>query len=670
MAFSSPFKLVAGMICGVSLLLIAENDLARAEKFPKVEREPVLADQKAHDTEWRTRIAASKSRVFFTDAEWPQVIAEVAKIDPQHPFRKYVDDALKKVLEKPVPTYYTPEEKVARKEAPSLYSAMEELWQRQVGEDLITLSLAVKLNLANDATLAACRTRMKELAMAACSWPTWGRGYRPMPDNADLSCGHLSLGLSYAYNLHGATVFTETERAMIRKAMREKVAGTLSGLYGAAYWATGYQDNHLQVDVAGLGVAGTVFYDEIPEAPEWMAAARLAHVNIARFSQTDGSSDEGIPYWSYARWATVHYIEGTRPVTRADSMYQDPFLKNAISWRLYSSTCGFAGTLPWGDAPPRDYYGPHFLLLQVGAACNDPTGLWLTEHLPFRPQGGSDGPLITLLFGRKAFAVKEKTPGEFVPGLDAHFPVNDGVTTSSGWSADDFIVALKSGFTNRNHSHLDAGALALAFGSKWSLRAPGYGKGSSQKGYWDSSKLRWTYFSNATESHTTFLVNGKNQRHDPKARGTVDEFLSAPRWAWASVDLTSACYDVAPSGGARRSLLHRRGEYALVLDSVNAADAAQPVKVEWLAHVIADPMPIKAESGFASNTLRIPGGGEAKNRELLITPLDAAQSFTRREPTAEHVDLPKESIRTYALSTTGAKVRFAVLLVPLPLASG
>ena len=174
-------------------------------------------------------------------------------------------------------------------------------------------------------------------------------------------------------------------------------------------------------------------------------------------------------------------------------------------------------------------------------------------------------------------------PGNPPRELDARLVANDMVTTRSGWGAEDYLLSIKAGHTNRNHSHLDAGALALAFGDEWVLVAPGYGKGGGEGAFWDRSKSgrRWNFFSNASESHATLLINGKNQRADENARATVTEFFSTPEWNVTTVDLTEAYRDVSQ---VERQVVHRRGEYILVFDSVTAP---QPVSVEWLAQFFA-----------------------------------------------------------------------------------
>jgi len=228
---------------------------------------------------------------------------------------------------------------------------------------------------------------------------------------------------------------------------------------------------------------------------------------------------------------------------------------------------------------------------------------------------------------------------------DYHSWETDWATTRSGWGSGDYLLAIKSGFTNRNHCHLDAGALAFAFGNEWLLTAPGYGKGRGSQEFWNFGGPRWTFFANATESHCTLLVNGQNQRFDSEARGIIDAFLSTPLWCWTGIDLTQAYHDVH---SVRREILHRRGDYILVFDAV-ATKA--PATVEWLAQLPAEP---KQEG----NAL----GVEADSGQLRLEMLSPAGAFAQRQPTSLHVDRP--NIHTYAVKQSGDTAQFVALLRP------
>lgn len=605
-----------------------------------IKREEVLSSLATQRSDWDAKIHSRSPRLFFSAQEWPQVQKGILSLTPK---RKALADAffsrMDSLLDKPLPTYLPPEKRFGQPGYPeNLFVANEELWQRDVGSDIFALALAARLR-----PEAPYRAKMHDLVMTAIGYDTWGRSNNPrMGNNSDLVMGHLARGIATAYDWHRDT-FTEEERQQIRTVIAERLPCLLQGLYGRAFWAQGFEENHNQVSVLALATCGLVFYDEIPEAPEWLAAARLNYQAVGRHMPADGSSVEGVSYWNYGLSYILQYIEATRAVLDSADLYQLPFLKNAASYRLMAATSDLVGNLPWGDCVFRGWSTPHGLIYRLASEYNDPTAAWFADHLP-PPRGTSDDFALNLLWAHNA--PLGTTPPKT---LDARLFANDLVSSRSGWNATDYLLSIKGGFTNRNHSHLDAGALALAFGDEWLLIAPGYGSGSGQRDFWSSSGPRWTFFSNATESHSTLLINGKNQRFDRGARATITQFFSTPDWNWNSFDLTRAYADVQ---AVTRSILHRRGRYILVFDSVNAD---QPVTAEWLAQLRHQP------SAEENNTLLSVG----KNGRLRLRMLTPAVPFTPRQPTSPKVDVKLPTHHTYAVSTTGPAIRFLALLQPV-----
>ncbi|WP_052362026.1 heparinase II/III domain-containing protein [Geminisphaera colitermitum] len=605
--------------------------------------------------EWRARISAtttpapatgianaSHPRIYFTpDTAWQKNL-RARRAAAQGREKELFDAVLehaRAIAAKPPVAYRPPEAWVTPKNA--LKSAEAELWQRPIGDNLVVSALALALE--DD---PAIRRNIRDVVLTACAYPSWGLRSRGM----HLAAAHLSRGIAIATDWHPG-IWTDAEQAVIRKTIRHHVNDIADGLHGGVFWALSYHNNHNHVSAAALGLCGLAFLDEIPEAARWLAAAQINFDRVIPANNADGSTPEGFSYWAYSLNLITQYIEGTRRITGSDTLYRHPFLRNAIAYRLHGSTPGFGGPLPWGavggTAPAPAIL--HALARQYRST----EGQFLARQFPCRTDDG-----ITSNIAWQSLWFDPTLPATPPVILDYHATVSDIVTTRTGWTKNDYLLSIKSGVNNRNHGHLDAGALALAFGDEWLLTAPRYGQGKRDNtgGYWDrTTGRRWTYFSTTTEAHSTLLIDGKNQRSDSAARGTIDSFITTPAWCWTSVDLTQAYQDI---DYARRGVLHRRGDYILVFDNVHAS---RPLIVEWLAQLL--PKRITPPSPPSATTDRLHVGNKTGSLEIRAL-YPARLAFAPRAPTAPNHDLPGGRLETYALKSEGNNIRYVTALLP------
>ncbi len=610
---------------------------------PFVIREAAMQRVQSEESRWRANLPRQSGapRLFFNAEEWRALAVRAAS--PAE--TRFFDEVLAQAEEtKPAPAYRSPENSTTKRPIP--IQAQEELWQRPVGDNLVLLALAAVLRPDN----TKIRQTLRESVLTVCSYPQWGKRNR----NSDLACAHIARGMAIAYDWV-PDLWSEQDRALIHETIRVRMGVMLAGLYGKAYWARGYSENHNHVDIAALGLCGLAFLDKIPAAAEWLAAAQINFETVMRFTRADGSSPEGVPYWSYGLSFILQYIEGVRRILpEAGALYEAAYLRNATAFRLASSTSGFGGLMQWGDAINRDFYGPQHLLYRLASVYRDEGAQYMAKHVTIEPRGGKDVFVWQALWYDPA--IKAAPPHE----LDHHMTDGDIVGTRSGWTEGDYLLAIKSGFTRRNHSHLDAGALALAFGNEWLVTTSGYGRGGGQKEFWQGVGPRWTFQSNATESHTTLLINGCNQKFDTGVRGTIRNFFSNADWCWTDIDLTSVYNDVQ---SVRRRVLHRRGDYILVFDNVNGVTVPAGAKadakplVEWLLqtsmagelqkddhHVVR----VSGQTGGLDVRLLVPGN-------VLFAPY---------QPRSKHLDVAPDRLKSWTAQKTGADVEFVTLLEP------
>ncbi|MDP0495818.1 MAG: heparinase II/III family protein [Verrucomicrobiota bacterium JB024] len=596
--------------------------------FTKIQRNDVLAYRDAHLETWLRSVEPGEQRLFFDALDWEEEAARIQSLTGEGArWRERFFEAADRIVATPIPVYVAPPE---GKKDP-------EGWQRRYGDSLVCMAIAAKLN-----PTEAYREKLREMALAACRFDSWGRdGDQGRLHDVDLSAGHMARGLALAYDWH-RDLYTEEETSIIRKTFSRKMGHLLQGLYGTIYWANWYTQNHNHISVAGLGLAGAAFLGEIPEASEWLAAADLDFQRVAEAMYPDGGIYEGALYWGYGRSFIVQFIEGTKTILDTERYYEMPFLENMIAFRLGCSTPGYGGVLLWADSRGYDSTGPQHVLYRMASQYRDGQGQYLADHIPYAPQGGADTVAFSLLWYDPT--VKPEAP----QALDYHATSWDVLTTRSGWGAGDYMLSLKAGYNRNHHTKTDAGSLSLNFGGQWLLMAPGYGDSHGRPGFFSQDKARWDFFSNATESHSTLLINGQNQRHDREARGEIDHFVPSPSQLLACVDLTEAYQADAT---VRRTLLHRRGEYALVFDAV---EASEPVTVEWLAQVPPD-------ATVENKSLHIAG----RDGDLAITMLGQAEGFQPREATVPLMDVSASWMKTYSSKNTGDSLNLMALLQPV-----
>jgi hypothetical protein len=604
-------------------------------KFPKITPAETAAYRDAHLAEWRTRFTPGESRLFIAANDWPGYLAELrAATDKRAEHRQRLEDAADRILAQPIPEYRTPEQSVTPTR--NLMQAYAEGWQRGYGDQLAIMALAVRVF-----EKPAYGKKLRELVLAACRFETWGRhGRNGELHDMDLAAGHMMCGLAVAYDWNRA-LFSESDRALIRESVRGRMNRMLGGLHGAIFWADWYDQNHNHVSVAGLGLAGLAFLEEIPEAADWLAGALLNFQRVGHSLAEDGSSYEGLSYWSYGCSFILQFVEAVKNVTDAAGIYEQPSLRQMIAYRVNTATPGFNGVIMWSDSRGFDVQGPHHILYKLASVYRDGRGRFLADNLPFIPQGNGGALAWTLLWYDASMAPQEPE------ATDYHAAVWDVATSRSGWSPKDYMLSVKAGRNSNHHTHLDAGSLALNVAGGWMLLAPGYGFGGGQPGFFDNNGRRWEFFSNASESHSTLLVNGRNQRFNNQAGGKLEHLVSCVDNWWAEVDLQTAFDDVS---GARRQILHRRGDYVLVVDDISAP---QPVTVEWLAQ-----MPPETHLEKSMLSLDAPDGGG-----LRISSIDGLE-FYPRQPTTRVVDVSLARIATFAVKTEGTDLRMAHLFQP------
>ncbi|QYY35211.1 DUF4962 domain-containing protein [Ruficoccus sp. ZRK36] len=350
-------------VVGTAAMLHAEE--VRPEPLTRAEAEARAADDIDY---WRDAIAEGRPRLYYTPDQWAELPFRYEESEGRE--RELFETTLefaRTLLDKPAPAYKPPEAYVGKKRA--LRSAQAELWQRPIGDNMVVLSLAYHLTGEE-----AFAERLRDYVLTACSYPAWGLRSRKM----HLAASHMARGVAVAYDWL-PELWSEDEKALIRKTIEYHVSDIEHGLYGNVFWATALSNNHNHVSVAALGMCGVAFLDEIPDAAVWAGGALLDMERVVEYNNSDGSTPEGASYWNYSLNSITQFTAATHHVLDVEGLFESDFLRNAINYRLYSSAPDYIAVLPWGATSTQSNSGA--ILYALASHYDDSTGQFLADHM-------------------------------------------------------------------------------------------------------------------------------------------------------------------------------------------------------------------------------------------------------------------------------------------------
>lgn len=354
--------------------------------------------------------------------------------------------------------------------------------------------------------------------------------------------------------------------------------------------------------VSAVGACG----DELQlEVQTWIDQARdrLAVGRDLLNGIGDGSWHEGIPYQSYFLTMSLPFMVNLRKIQDVDVL-PHIYLRNYATWHLYNHLSNNKFILAYGNAEAwwettAVSLGP---LRFVAGEYQEPYAAWVAQALAeSRPDDRGVLAWYVYEFFHYDPDVEVRSPDGLV---GAHtFEDIEAVIWRTGWEADDWVFALKSGphggrfafdtfvqgtypweapcvetgcQLNVDHNHEDTNGFYIFGGGDWV--AP---EGIFYEGY-------------ATKYHNTLLIDGLGQYRPPAEHygqrpedfvgsdGFLEAVANTPHFNYLASDATQR-YEKYISGieDITRYVVFVRPDYWLMLDSV-AADA--PHLYEWVAH--------------------------------------------------------------------------------------
>ena len=493
MASSSGFR---ALIPVFLLLLFAAPTPGRCETADKDPKDPLEGLRPEHP------------RLMLLDGDLAALKAR-AKKDPL--LAKCVKDVLlraEKYLHAPLPRY--------EKRGPRLLHVSRDCLSRAY-----TLGLAWRWTGEERYAEAA-----EKALLAACAFPDWNPSH--FLDTAEMS---HAVGMGYDW-LHG--FLSPASRDALRAALLEKgLKPGLRAYTGKGAWWVHSAFNWNQVCNSGLLIGALAVADTDPGIARTLLAHAVASLPRAISTyDPDGAWPEGPGYWHYATAYTVYGLSAMETALGRDfGLSRSKGLAAAARFPLYAA--GPTGLLfNFADCGAHARRGPLPELFRLSARYGDP---WpaLEEQAFLRSEKAL--PLHVVWYP----APVKAPPPE--PPLDRLFrgPVETAFFRSAWHDPNALFLAVKAGYNQVNHGHLDLGNFVLdALGVRWilDLGADDY----NLPGYWQSGRKgkRWSYYRLNSLSHNVPLLDGKGQNPEGKAR--VVRVRSAPERAFVVVDLSSA----------------------------------------------------------------------------------------------------------------------------------
>lgn len=273
------------------------------------------------------------------------------------------------------------------------------------------------------------------------------------------------------------------------------------------WWSKKYSllQGHNYVNVSAIAVAGAALIDDTKEAQTWVADARKNFLNVLALLPDDGSSHEGVAYWSYGLEHIIEFIYAVRGIIDIRPFVDNGYLKNAWYYRLHMSSPGFEKVANYSDSPDKDYAGPGFLLDAVATIYRNPYAQWLAFKL--RKARVNEG----LSWQDIAWfdpSIKPEDPLRNVP-KNAYFKNLGLYSDRTSWTKDgEWLVykagapwgmrAQKAGLYPGSHIHPDAGSFMLWNKGQWVIQDDGY------------------VYEKRTRNHNLLIFNGHGQLGEGK----------------------------------------------------------------------------------------------------------------------------------------------------------
>lgn len=355
-------------------------------------------------------------------------------------------------------------------------------------------------------------------------WAPLGTSSMGINDEVGMPILH-SVSRSYSW-IHD--ILTPEEIRVIRSNMAARGNETFRVLRQGPYEQIAF-NSHAGRMYHILGEAGIAFYDEIPEAPEWLNyALTIFYGWYPIWGDADGGWAEGAFYWTSYNEKMTWWLDQMSSVLRLDGT-KKPFYNHVGDFPYFVAPPGavMSGFGDFSEKPPWSTRGR--VVAAYALARQDGRWQWFADQVG---SGDFRGAIRYL----RAFRTK---PAPCAPTQDS--PLLK-VFPKAGWavfnshigeatSNTQFMMRC-SPYGNISHSHEDQNNIVLgAYGQPLLVN-------TGIRDYYGSPFCKGYYW--ATLAHNCLLIDGGGQSRGPESKGHIVASRCTPGFAYAVGDATGA----------------------------------------------------------------------------------------------------------------------------------
>lgn len=333
-----------------------------------------------------------------------------------------------------------------------------------------------------------------------CEKPDWA--WVHFLDPAE-SAAAIGIGYDWFYDC----IADSTKKYIRFKLINNGLIPGLAAYAGAPYgWFSYVRHNWNQVCNAGLMIGALAIAETDPEYAKQVVSYALASQPLALNEYApDGAYPEGTGYWGFGTSYSVYGMAALQTALGTDyGLSKSKGFDQTFYYSLY--TRGPTGIqLGYADQSPKAMRGPNGIYLWAANRYSDQY-LADNEHAFLKQYKKQPSPYHVLFYKAPRDHMVNSLP------LDRYFNGPVPVVTMRGsWTERQAtFVALKGGYNQVNHGHLDLGNFEIDLeGERWL-----YDIGSDHyelKGYFAMDSTRWNYYRNNSKSHNVPLVDGESQ---------------------------------------------------------------------------------------------------------------------------------------------------------------